>query len=122
MLTNGFKAQFDPTTCDFQLWAQEPGDSDLKYQVFASDNRLLQIGKGNVDDITIMVDGNVPEFPEVTSRSDSITCNAPYATESEISWTGQVLSEAKIPIQEYKVRFTVASEAEVKFEANLTTQ
>lgn len=82
VLRNGYTAYFDASSCQFKLYRECFDEIGALCEVFKSDKRLLQVGKGNVDDIPIMIDGNVPEFPKVSSRSDSITCNQPIVTDN----------------------------------------
>ena len=38
---------------------------------------MLTVGHGDVDDITIMVAGNVDNFPKVQTRSSVMNCREP---------------------------------------------
>jgi hypothetical protein len=89
--------------------------------VFASDDQLLQVGTGTVDDIQIMIDGNIPVFPQVTSRSSKITCSEAHVEGSAIEWSGQILNGQTI-VQSYIVSFNVVNENYVDFNATLTQE
>ena len=53
-----FDVKLDSDRCGIEITAGPKNTT-----VFVSDDRLLTTGFGNVDDVEIMVDGNVVNFP-----------------------------------------------------------
>ena len=57
-LGTNFNVKIDDNRCGIMIRA---GPNNTT--VFVSDNQLIKTGFGNVDDVEIMVDGNVVNFP-----------------------------------------------------------
>ncbi len=74
---------------------ENQGTSQVR--VFESNEHLLQIGKGNVDDVEIMVAGNITNFPKRLTTSDNMVCNGGEpqisADRQSLKFTGQIMSE-----------------------------
>ena len=62
-LGNNWTADFDLASCGLKIRKHVRGESISQITMFESDEHLLSTGKGNVDDITIMVNGNINKFP-----------------------------------------------------------
>jgi hypothetical protein len=88
-LSRGYLAKFNQDNCTFKL--EKYTDCQQSTLIFASDDQLLQVGTGNVDDITVMENGNITDYPTVSTRSLKMTCSAPTITVSEFGWNGQII-------------------------------
>jgi len=88
-LSRGYLAKFDQENCTFKL--EKYTDCQQSTLIFASDDQLLQVGTGNIDDITVMENGNITEYPTVLTRSLKMTCSAPTISVNEFGWNGQII-------------------------------
>lgn len=70
-LSNNFVVDFNQQSCSLAI-------NQGQRLLWLSDNNFVRIGKGNVDDITIMTNGNVVNFPEVINYTGgpAINCSA----------------------------------------------
>ena len=81
------------------------------------------MGTGDVDEIRIMKNGNIQNFPQVLARSERMTCSDPVTTPTTFSWTGQVIvssdavSGDPTEVMFYSVAFNVVDDNKMSFDA-----
>ena len=62
-LEHGWQIQFDSDDCTLKVDKIVEGRGLSHVTVFEADKHLISIGKGDVDDYTIMTAGNIQRFP-----------------------------------------------------------
>ena len=92
-LGNDWQVKFDSTDCSLEIDKHVDGQGVSRVTMFESDKHLLSTGMGDVDDINIMVAGNIDNFPSRKTKSDHMECNEPIVAEgsSKFSVTGKVV-------------------------------
>lgn len=66
-----FNLSFNTGDCRLEVWKFA---NNSRVKVFESDEHLLSVGRGDVDDINIMVAGNIQNFPARQSKSARMDC------------------------------------------------
>ena len=56
------------------------GEGTTSVRVFESDDHLFKVGRGDVDDVEVMVAGNITNFPKRETQSDTMVCNQATST------------------------------------------
>ena len=59
--------------------------------MFNTSGDFLQIGRGNVDDYKVMINGNVKNFPEKQTESHSLSCEEITADDKSVKISGHLL-------------------------------
>jgi len=88
--------------------------------MFESDKHLLSVGKGDVDDITIMVAGNIDNFPKRLSKSAGMQCQDASVSNSTGSFNfgGQIIvDEINGTSTDFSLSFTAKDVNRLEFSA-----
>jgi len=84
----------------------DKGTSSVR--VFESDDHLFKVGHGDVDDVQVMVAGNITNFPKRETQSDTMVCNQATTTDrTKVTVTGQIMTGG-----EASADFTMTLEAQ----------
>ena len=119
-LQNDWLVEYEPGNCGLKISKFVEGQGVSRVPVFESDAHLLTVGHGDVDDITIMVAGNVDNFPKVQSRSTLMNCGEAEVDNAAGSFAfgGQiVLDEANGSATEFSVAFNSTDTNKLSFKA-----
>ena len=92
--------------------------------MFEADEHMLSVGKGDIDDYTVMTAGNIQRFPKRESQSASMVCDESSVTNSttNFSMSGHIVIQEGNPDNEevntgFTMSFDVEDEHRIKFKA-----
>jgi hypothetical protein len=111
-LSNGFSVEFNNVLCQLQI-------SQNSQLLWSSDNTVLRSGTGNVDSVTVMVAGNITNFPKVqeTLTQEAINCSAQFG-ETGVVISGD-LQKTDGTSTAFTLGFEVESEAKMAISAKI---
>jgi len=97
------------------------GQDTSHVTVFESDEHLLSLGHGNVNDYVIMTAGNIKEFPVRQSRSVGMTCNDLLQNDkNSVRLTGSIILSDTSEETPFSLTFTAEDEHRLRFRAEAT--
>jgi len=73
-LAQDWEVEFDAATCDLRIYKRVQGKSISRVTMFESDAHLLSTGYGTVDEVNVMIEGNIDNYPERKTRSERMDC------------------------------------------------
>ena len=77
--------------CSIQVAKLVEGQSQSEVNMLSLSGDFLKIGRGTVDDETIMINGNVKSFPEKQTESQGLVCYTAEQEGSGVSISGSLL-------------------------------
>ena len=88
--------------------------------MFESDKHLLSTGKGDVDDIEIMIAGNIDKFPKRNTKSSHMECNEATQPDgyNKFSVTGSVIIDDEAST-DFELFFESVDENRMQYQANV---
>ena len=120
-LPNDWLVEYEASSCGLRISKHVEGQGVSRVPVFESDARLLTVGHGDVDDITIMVAGNVDNFPKVQTRSSVMACGDGLLDNASGSFTfggSIVLDDANGSTTDFNVAFNSTDANRLSFTAH----
>ena len=119
-LPNDWLVEYEASSCGLRISKYVEGQGVSRVPVFESDAHLLTVGHGDVDDITIMVAGNIDNFPKVQSRSGVMNCGDAELDNASGSFTfgGSIaLDDANGSTSDFHVAFNSTDANRLSFKA-----
>jgi len=123
-MDNGWQVRFDADDCSLKVDKIVQGQGTSHVTVFEADEHMLSVGRGDIDDYTVMTSGNIERFPKRGSKSAVMMCDESSITNSTSSFnvTGKiVIHEADERNEAVTTDFTMKLDAEdshrLKFKA-----
>lgn len=108
-----FDVKLDSDRCGIEITAGPKNTT-----VFVSDDRLLTTGFGNVDDVEIMVDGNVVNFPRPQNKTSYMVCDSFDNQENQLTITGNLHGPQDFTLP-FKVTFSQLDQNRIGFVATV---
>lgn len=123
-LGHNWSAEFDSATCGLKIHKHVRGESVSRHTLFESGDQMLTTGRGDVDDIKIMIAGNIEKFPKRQTRSSHMECSDAVIKSNSFSVSGQIVvkeadEQAGVAAEttDFNFSFTASDENRMAFKA-----
>jgi len=118
-LSDDWLVEFNAADCSLKIDKHVDGQGVSRVRMFESDKHLLSTGQGDVDDIKIMVAGNISHFPARKTKSSHMECNEATKTDDgNMSVSGQIVIDDE-KSTDFSLNFSSVDANRLTFEANV---